>query len=146
MTDLILELNVVKHTPPTPGPAAPTMEPKQPAIDTLRSSEQAFGLLSGLVNNYVLLAFQTGITEKVFLQTHDRGLRLRKFVLMESLNHCTEGWECNLGFQSLNFFLAIMVWGASWDPTGRYSTMEPSVSTFRGSLKLSEVGSTVKKG
>ena len=36
--------------------------------------------------------------------------------------------------------------GASWDPTGRYSTMEPSVSTFRGSLKLSEVGLTVKKG
>ena len=45
-----------------------------------------------------------------------------------------------------NFFGAIMVWGASWDPTGRYSTMEPSVSTFRGSLKLSEVGLTVKKG
>ena len=39
-----------------------------------------------------------------------------------------------------------MVWGASWDPTGRYSTMEPSGSTFRGPLKLSEVGLTVKKG
>ena len=39
-----------------------------------------------------------------------------------------------------------MVWGASWDPTGRYSTMEPSVSTFRGSLKLSEVGLAAKKG
>ena len=39
-----------------------------------------------------------------------------------------------------------MVWGASWDPTGRYSTMEPSGSTFRGPWKLSEVGLTVKKG
>ena len=46
----------------------------------------------------------------------------------------TEGWDCDLGFQGLKFFLAIMVWGASWDPTGRYSTMEPSVSTFNGSL------------
>ena len=47
---------------------------------------------------------------------------------------CTEGWDCDLGFQGLNFFLAIMVWVASWDPTGRYSTLEPSVGTFRGSL------------
>ena len=39
-----------------------------------------------------------------------------------------------------------MVWGASWDPTGRYSTMEPSGSTFRGPRKLSEVSLTVKKG
>ena len=39
-----------------------------------------------------------------------------------------------------------MVLGASWDPTGRYSTMEPSVSTFKGLLKLSEVGLAVKKG
>ena len=43
----------------------------------------------------------------------------------------TEGWECDLGFWGWNF-LPKMVWGASWDPTGRYSTMEPSVSTFRG--------------
>ena len=48
--------------------------------------------------------------------------------------HRTEGWDCDLGFQGLKFFLAIMVWVASWDPTGRYSTLEPSVGTFRGSL------------
>ena len=39
-----------------------------------------------------------------------------------------------------------MVWETSWDPTGRYSTMEPSVSTFIGLLQLSEVGLAVKKG
>ena len=39
-----------------------------------------------------------------------------------------------------------MVWGASWDPTGRYSSMEPSGGTSRGPLLLSEVGLMVKKG
>ena len=66
------------------------------------------------------------------------------FLLKLSLR-CTEGWDCNLGFQGWNFF-AVMVWGASWDPTGRYSIMEPSVSTFIGLLQLSEVGLAVKKG
>ena len=59
---------------------------------------------------------------------------------------CTEGWECNLGFGGLEIFLPVMVWGASWDPTERYSTMEPSGSTFRGPLKLSKVGLVVRKG
>ena len=51
-----------------------------------------------------------------------------------------------LNFGAENFFWPKMVTGASWDPTGRYSTMEPSVSTFIGLLQLSEVGLAVKKG
>ena len=66
-----------------------------------------------------------------YLKTHER---IHSGAKPFSYSQCTEGWECNLGFQSLKFFLAIMVWGASWDPTGRYSTMEPLVGTFRGSL------------
>ena len=51
-----------------------------------------------------------------------------------------------LNFGAENFFWPKMVTGASWDPTGRYSTMEPSVGTFIGLLQLSEVGLAVKKG
>ena len=60
----------------------------------------------------------------------------------------TMHWGLGVWFRSLGleFFLPIMVWGASWDPTGRYSTMEPSVSTFGGSLQLSEVDLVVKNG
>ena len=68
------------------------------------------------------------------------------FFLVPHIWHCTEGWECDLGFWGLKFFfLPIMVWGASLDPTVRYSTMEPSGISFRGSQQLSEVGLVVKK-
>ena len=45
---------------------------------------------------------------------------------------CTEGWDRGLGISGLKYFLLKMVWGAPLGPTGRYSTIEPSVSTFGG--------------
>ena len=34
------------------------------------------------------------------------------------------------------FFWPIMVWGPSYNPTERYSTMEPSGTTFRGAVGI----------
>ena len=58
---------------------------------------------------------------------------------------CTEGWDCDLGIWGSKIFFTNNGLGASLDPNGRYSTMEPSGITFRGSQQLSEVGLVVKK-
>ena len=48
---------------------------------------------------------------------------------------CTEGWDCGLGSQGLNFFGNNGL-GASWDPTGRYSFYHGTLSEhFQGVVK-----------